>query len=94
MTNNKENTLDTPTAHPPTSSILANDGSYEIVVLDRQNRVTRCIFRSPHYAAALGYLSRNLGRRPWLDMVKDGKFVDWTLTPQLLVAEPEMAGAR
>lgn len=83
----------TPTVHPPTSSILANDGTYEIVVLDRQNRVTRCIYRSPHYAAALGYLSRNLGRRPWLDMVRNGRFVDWTLDPQLLDHKPELVSA-
>lgn len=82
------------TVQPSTSTTLANDGTYEIVVLDRQNRVTRVIYRSPHFAAALGYLSRNIGRRPWLDMVKDGRFVDWTLTPQLLDAAPDLAPAR
>ena len=79
------------TVHPSTSNILANDGTYEVVVLDRQNRVTRCIFRSPHYAAALGYISRNQSRRPWLDMVRNGRFVNWTLHPIALDTEVEFA---
>jgi hypothetical protein len=57
---------------------------YEIVVLDRNDNPVRTIFRSPHYAAALGYLSRNLDRRPNLDMMRGGYFVQWELAPALL----------
>lgn len=88
------NPTTTPTPIPTTPNVLRTDGSYQVVVLNRANEVTRVIYFSPHYAAALGYLSRNHKRRPWLDMVKDGQFVDWTLTPRLLDTSPDMAVAR
>lgn len=78
-------------AQPTTPNILAGDGSYEVVVLTRENRVSRVAFRSPHYAAALSYLSKNHGRKPWLDIVRDGQFVAWELEPVALATELVMA---
>lgn len=66
--------------HRPSSC----DAPFQVVVLDSANRVRRVIFESPHYPAALGYLSRNLPRRPGLDMVHLGRFVNWKLDPELL----------
>ena len=59
---------------------------YEIVVLDGNNVPVRTIYQTPHYAAALGYLSRNLGRRPNLDMTQGGAFVAWELAPPVTTA--------
>lgn len=81
----------TTTVPTTTSNILASDGSYEVVVLTRDNRVSRVIFRSPHYAAALSYLSRNIERKPWLDIVQNGRFVAWELEPVALLTELVMA---
>lgn len=64
--------------------ILTVDDQFEIVVLNADSEALRVIYRSPHYAAALGFLSRNLDRRPNLDMVQNGRFVDWELRPGLL----------
>lgn len=58
--------------------------TYDVVVLNADDKPVRIIFRDPSYAKALGYLERNLPRRPNLDMVSGGRFVDWQDTPGLL----------
>lgn len=62
-------------------ALLACDGSYEVVVLDKENRISRVCYRSPFYAAALGYLSKNHAKRAWLDLTRDGQYIPWELDP-------------
>lgn len=57
---------------------------YEIVTMTSDNTVGKRVFKTTSYAKALGFLEANIARRPNLDMIRDGRFVDWSFEPPLM----------